>query len=80
MIVQAVVWRLPAALPPSHHRYKYRLYCGRNGDRLVGFDNERGKGDHMHMLGVKSPYQFTTLAQLLADFAAAVERVARRSP
>jgi hypothetical protein len=27
-IVEIVVWELPDPLPPSTHRYKYRLYYG----------------------------------------------------
>ena len=44
---------------------------------MVGFDNERGKGDHCHLDGVESPYNFTTVEQLVEDFIAAVD--ARRS-
>jgi predicted transcriptional regulator len=30
----------------------------------VGFDNERGKGDHCHMDGKELPYKFTSVGQL----------------
>jgi len=80
LIVQVVVWWLPGAAPPSRHRYKYRLFCGRPGERLVGFDNERGKGDHKHVLDTESAYRFTTLKKLLEDFAVAIEQVTGRSP
>lgn len=79
-IAQAVVWFLPTPSPPSPHRYKYRLFYGYPGRRIVAFDNERGKGDHMHVLGVESAYVFTTLENLLADFAATIERVTGRVP
>jgi hypothetical protein len=36
---------------------------------------ERGKGDHMHVLGVESRYQFVSVEKLVADFLADVERV-----
>jgi hypothetical protein len=42
--------------------------------RLVGFDNERGKGDHMHIAGAERPYSFTSLDQLLTDFFAEVRK------
>jgi hypothetical protein len=80
LIVQVVVWWLPGAAPPSRHRYKYRLFCGRPGGRLVGFDNERGKAGHKHVLDTESAYRFTTLEKLVKDFAAAIEQVAGRSP
>ena len=80
LIVQTVVWWLLAPAPPSRHRYKYRLFCGRPDERLVGFDNERGKGGHKHVLGRESAYQFSTLEKLLEDFAATVGQVTGRSP
>lgn len=50
----------------------------RNGARIVGFDNERGKGDQCHLDGEERPYTFTTLDQLIEDFIAEV--VKRRTP
>ena len=38
------------------------------GVRVIGFDNERGKGDHRHLHGVETPYEFGGIAKLLADF------------
>jgi len=38
------------------------------GQRVVGYDNERGKGDHKHLGGRELPYSFSTVAQLIADF------------
>ena len=34
----------------------------------VGYDNERGKGDHRHLDGVETAYVFTSVEKLLADF------------
>jgi hypothetical protein len=73
MIVEAVVWLLPEPVPPCTHRYKYRLFCGRAGERIIAFDNERGKGDHRHWLGTETRYEFMTLKQLLADFEALIK-------
>lgn len=71
-IIEVVVWQVPAPVPPTTHGLKYRLFYGKDGQRIVGFDNERGKGDHKHVLGVESLYDFTTLAQLLDDFEAEI--------
>jgi len=49
-----------------------------NGVRVVGFDNERGKGDHCHLDGKELPFAFTGVDQLIEDFIAAV--AARREP
>ena len=55
-------------LPPSLHRYKYRLYYGAAGVNRVRYDNERGKGDHRHRGEHEEDYAFSTLDRLLADF------------
>jgi hypothetical protein len=67
-IVEMVLWRVPASVPPSTHGLRYSLYFGRPGVREVGYDNERGKGDHRHFRGVETVYAFTTVEQLMADF------------
>ncbi len=74
-IVEMVIWQLPRKLPGSPHGLKYRLFYGRPGKRLVGYDNESGKGDHRHLGGTEEPYTFTTPEQLIADFLADVRRL-----
>ncbi|HET8995836.1 MAG TPA: DUF6516 family protein [Acetobacteraceae bacterium] len=66
------LWRVPQPVRPARHSFKYALFFGRPGKRLVLFDNERGKGDHKHILGVESSYEFSTPEKLIADFEAAV--------
>jgi len=67
-LVEMVVWRLPESSRPSRHRFKYRLVYVAAGRRVLGYDNERGKGDHRHFQGVESAYPFNTVEQLIADF------------
>jgi len=62
------VWKLPQPVPGSTYSYKYRLYYGLGGGRIVGYDNERGKGDHCHLDGIDYPYQFSSVDQLVDDF------------
>ncbi|GAA4182437.1 toxin-antitoxin system TumE family protein [Shinella granuli] len=76
-IIEIVLWRVPEPVAGSSHLYKYRLFYGRNGRRVVGFDNERGKGDHCHLDGEERPYAFSTIAALLEDFRA---EIAKRRP
>lgn len=73
LFVEAVVWKTPENVPPTTHGFKYRLFYGRDGERIVGYDNERGKGDHRHYRLVELPYHFVSLAKLLADFEADVK-------
>jgi len=41
--------------------------------RRVGFDNERGKGDHKHLGNTETNYEFTDIPALLAAFWKEVE-------
>ena len=77
-LVEMVIWRVPGRVPGSSHDFKYRLYFGRGGRRLVGYDNERGKGDHRHVLGRELVYRFTSPEQLVADFLEDVDDARRR--
>jgi hypothetical protein len=67
-IVEMVLWRVPSPVPPTVHGLKYSLFYGRPGVREVGYDNERGKGDHRHFQGVETAYTFTSVERLMADF------------
>jgi hypothetical protein len=67
-IVELVIWRVPFPVDPSKHDLKYSLFYGHHGIREVGYDNERGKGDHRHARNIEQPYTFTTVEQLMIDF------------
>jgi hypothetical protein len=67
-IVEMVLWRVPAPVLPSTHGLKYSLFYGRPGVREVGYDNERGKGDHRHYRGTETAYVFRNVEQLMDDF------------
>jgi hypothetical protein len=71
-IIEMVIWNVPTPIVGSKHEYKYRLYFGRDGLRIVCFDNERGKGDHRHVDGQEMPYEFQDVDRLVADFMAEV--------
>lgn len=73
--IEMVIWHVPRPLSPSTHPYKYRLVYIVNGQRLIGYDNERGKGDHKHHKGIELPYSFTGPDQLIADFLADIEGI-----
>lgn len=77
-ILEVVIWKVPKPVPPTDHGYKYSAVYVVEGVRIVGFDNERGKGDHCHLDGIEVPYAFTGVEQLIEDFIAAV--AARRAP
>jgi hypothetical protein len=78
-IVEMKLWLLPNPARGSKHPFKYSLFYGRDGLRLIGYDNEAGKGDHRHYESQEEVYQFTTPEKLVADFLADVAAVRRRS-
>ena len=76
--VLAAALMLTAGLrPTSEHGFECWLVFVRDGHRVVGYDNERGKGDHRHFLGREFAYRFTSADQLIADFLADVENARR---
>jgi len=76
-IIEMRIWRVPAAVPPATHEFKYSLFYGRPGEVAVLFDNERGKGDHKHIGHVEAAYRFESPERLIEDFKAA-GRAARK--
>ena len=67
-IVEMTIWQLPKASSQRPHGLKYSLFYGRNGLRIVGYDSERGKGDHRHVGEVEPRYRFVSVEKLVADF------------
>ncbi|WP_369573719.1 DUF6516 family protein [Acidithiobacillus sp. IBUN Pt1247-S3] len=65
---EMVLWQLECPVPPCDHPYKYRLALIVQGQCVVRYDNERGKGDHRHIDMTEKPYVFSTAEQLVADF------------
>lgn len=83
--VKFVARRVPASAEKPHGLdYSLTLH-GREGERLVGFDNahpvgQRRRGspqDHRHRLRSVKPYEYRDAASLLADFWAEVDAVLR---
>lgn len=73
-IIQIRVWRLPRPTHERPHGLKYSLFYGRPGERIIGYDNEAGKGDHKHYRNREEAYIFISLEKLIADFEADVRR------
>ena len=77
-LTEMVVWRLPTPAPPSRHRFKYRLVYVVGGRRVLGYDNERGKGDHRHFGDREEVFAFSSIEQLLFKFRSEVEAIRSR--
>lgn len=72
-IVEIIVWHVPSPVPGSSHLYEYRMFFGRSGERIIGYDNERGKGDHVHRDGTEVAYAFKDIETTQASFLNEVE-------
>lgn len=75
--VEAVVWEVPTPVPGSRHRFKYRLVLVVNGECVLRYDNERGKGDHRHIDGREEAVEFSTPEALFEAFEADMRRMLR---
>ncbi|MDO8264259.1 MAG: DUF6516 family protein [Gallionella sp.] len=62
------VVRVPESVRGSAHIFKYSLSLVVEGECVLRYDNEAGKGDHYHRGGIELPYHFTTMPALLNEF------------
>ena len=72
-ILEMAIWQIPLSTAERPHGLKYSLYYGRGGERIIGYDNETGKGDHRHYRAREKSYDFSGPEQLIADFLADVK-------
>jgi len=61
------IWEVPKK-KDKPHALKYSFAYIVKGERVVGYDNAEGKGDHRHFKGKEFSYYFQTLEQLWKDF------------
>jgi hypothetical protein len=61
------VWEVPRSTHFPTGR-KFRLFFVVDGVVLVGFDNHKPKGPHLHIGSREVPYAFTNVEQLVDDF------------
>ena len=72
--VELVVWRVSAPVRGSQHEFRYRLALVIEGECVLRYDNEAGKGDHRHYAGKESTYAFSDPDKLIAAFQADIAR------
>jgi Family of unknown function (DUF6516) len=77
---ELVVWQLPKPLEGSAHNFKYRLAFVVDGECVIRYDNEAGKGDHRHLGLVEMGYKFKAARQLMADFFNDIQRYNHAHP
>jgi hypothetical protein len=67
------IWKI-AKSTDKPHGLKYSFAYIVNNERVVGYDNAEGKGDHKHYKGKEYPYKFQNLEKLWSDFKNDIER------
>ena len=72
---EIVVRRVPVSVRGSAHEYRYRLALVVDGECVLRYDNEAGKGDHRHVHDKEHAYRFKDAEQLLVDFWSDVEEM-----
>ena len=70
---EIVIWQLPAPLDGSAHDFKYRLAYVVNNQCVLRYDNEAGKGNHVHINQQEISYNFVSAEQLVDDFFAQIK-------
>lgn len=71
---ELVLWELPRPVRGSTHGYKYRLAFVVRDLCVLRYDDEAGKGDHVHIGGREHLYHFVDSDRLVADFFADVRK------
>lgn len=71
------IWIVPVSVYHPNG-VKYSLVYVIDGVRALGYDNERGKGDHIHSEDEEVPYMFVNIGTLLEDFFKAVHELKER--
>jgi len=66
-VAELKIWEVPRSGEYPTGR-KFRFFFVVNGNVVVGLDNHKPKGPHLHLGGQEVPYAFTTLDQLVEDF------------
>ncbi len=68
------IWRVTGS-KDKPHGLKYSFAYIVNANRVIGYDNAEGKGDHRHYKGKESPYRFQGLEKLWKDFMNGIKKI-----
>jgi len=66
-VVEMKIWKVPVT-KNKPRGYKYSLVYIAKGERVIGYDNAEGKGDHKHFKGREELYEFKTIDKVIDDF------------
>lgn len=66
-LAELKIWRIPKSKDyPAGIKYSLFVVC--DGSTIVGFDNHKPKGPHLHLGEIEIPYDYKNETTLLADF------------
>lgn len=66
-VVELKLWSVPRTKDYPHGR-KYSLFLVASGEVIVGIDNHKPKGPHLHLGNQELVYLYRNEASLLSDF------------
>ncbi len=72
-IFEMVVWRIPKSRDYPEGM-KYRAWLSEDGVTILGFDNHKPKGPHLHIREMEVGYLFRGFDELVADIRAMIEK------
>lgn len=68
-IAEAKVWKVPKSVHfPEGIKYSLFLALKETGEIVIGFDNHRPKGHHIHKHGKELSYAFSDVDALVEEF------------
>jgi hypothetical protein len=73
------IWEVPKS-KNRPHGLKYSFVYISGADRVIGYDNAEGKGDHRHYMGNEYPYKFQSLEKIWEDFKKDIHRFKKGQP
>lgn len=66
-IVEITIWEVPITRDKPHG-FKYSMVYIVNNERVIGYDNSEGKGDHRHIRDKEFSCKFKSIDKLFDDF------------
>jgi hypothetical protein len=68
-IAELKVWEVPRTSNyPEGRKFSVFLVWKESGEVVIGFDNHKPKGPHLHRRGIEESYEFKDVGQLIEDF------------
>ena len=76
-LVEVKVWEVPMS-EDFPEGLKYSFAYIKDSERILGYDNERGKSHHRHFKGKETKIEFENIWKLLEKFKEEVQRLTEK--